>query len=75
MCFHFRKNVRHDSWVGKVGLDIQVSVTYSTIFDTASCRCYLIAGASKLIAMKVPVRGPTLKIRTVGSEVMLKLSV
>src|SRR5271156_188274 len=49
MRFHFRKDVRHDSWIGKVGLDIQVSITYRTIFNTASCRCYLIAGAGKFI--------------------------
>jgi hypothetical protein len=49
MCFHFRKDVRHENRVGKVGLDIQVSVTYRTILDTASCRCYLITGTSKLI--------------------------
>jgi hypothetical protein len=49
MCFHFRENVRHDSWVCKVGLDVQISVTHRSVFNTASCCCDLVPGAGELV--------------------------
>ena len=52
MLLGFVEDLWHDSWVCKVGFDVQVSVAHWPIFDTASRRCYLITCTSELAGNK-----------------------